>query len=304
MNIRIRACLTAAAVFLLAATAQAETAPGDEVLLQRGAVTVTAADVEQYLRERVPPEALAGFLRKANSLRDVAENLYVIRTLAAEAEGIEELDHEQIAWQVETQRQRLLMNAVLAHVVDLRLADQDWDAAAREVYVAEPERFRVEEQVRVSHILVKTEGRGEEEALALVQSLRERALQGEDFAALARDHSEDPSAKKNAGDLGFFRRGQMVAPFEEVAFAMQEPGTLSEPVQTRFGYHLIRYQERREPEQRSFEEVKDQIIQELQQKIANHARQTEVARVRSLPDIQWHTDRLEQLQERLLETLE
>lgn len=294
MSKRIQHYLAVTVFCILAGSAH-----GDEVLLQRGTVQVTAADVERYIRERVPAEARDAFMGKPNSLRDVTENIYVIRSLAAEAEGVKDLDHEQITWQAEFQRQRLMMNALLAHVAETRLADQDWDAAAREVYTAEREKFQIEEQVRVSHILVKTDSRSDEEGLALAASLRERVRKGEDFAELAKAHSEDPSAQKNAGDLGFFRRGQMVAPFEEAAFAMREPGAISEPVKTQFGYHLIRFQERREARQRSFEEVKEEIITGLRQKISNHARQTEITRVRSAADIVWNQELMDQLEQRL-----
>jgi parvulin-like peptidyl-prolyl isomerase len=74
--------------------------------------------------------------------------------------------------------------------------------------------------------------------LALAQELRQRLVDGEDFAALAAEYSDDPSNAGTGGDLGWFARGAMVAPFEEAAFSL-EPGTLSEPVKTEYGYHLI-----------------------------------------------------------------
>lgn len=286
--------MVVAGLALLAATAHAE-----EVLLQRGDIKVTATDVEHYIQERVPEEMRGAALAKRNALRDMVGNIYIIRALAAEAEGVTELDHARIAWQAEIQRQRLMMSALLDHHVQSRLATQDWEAAAREAYTADRDKYKVEEQVRASHILIRTEARSEEEARALAASLRERALKGEDFAELAKSHSEDPSVQKNAGDLGFFRRGQMVPGFEEAVFAMQETGQLSEPVKTQFGYHLIRFQERRPARQQDFDEVKDQIINGLRQQIANHARQTEITRVRSAADIEWNQELMDQLEQRL-----
>jgi parvulin-like peptidyl-prolyl isomerase len=83
----------------------------------------------------------------------------------------------------------------------------------------------------------------EAEALTLANELRERILAGEDFAALAKAYSDDTSSGANGGDLGWFGRNAMVAPFEEAAFSLAV-GEVSEPVKTDFGYHLIEVLER------------------------------------------------------------
>ena len=85
-------------------------------------------------------------------------------------------------------------------------------------------------EVRASHILVKTEGEA--------QNILNQIKTGSDFAELAKTHSECPS-KRKGGDLGYFCRGQMVKEFEEAAFGMQR-GQVSDPVQTQFGYHIIK----------------------------------------------------------------
>jgi parvulin-like peptidyl-prolyl isomerase len=79
--------------------------------------------------------------------------------------------------------------------------------------------------------------------LALANELRQRLLAGEDFAALAAEYSDDPGSAANGGDLGWFGKGQMVAPFEEAAFSLPI-GEISEPVKSDFGYHLIEVLER------------------------------------------------------------
>ncbi|NPB09248.1 MAG: peptidylprolyl isomerase, partial [Thermodesulfobacteria bacterium] len=104
----------------------------------------------------------------------------------------------------------------------------------------------------------------EEEAKALekAKKIREMALKGEDFAELAKKYSDDPGTKDKGGDLGFFTRGQMVKEFEEAAFSLK-PGEISQPVRTAFGYHIIKVEKKRPARQKSFEEVKDQIKEEL-----------------------------------------
>ncbi len=87
------------------------------------------------------------------------------------------------------------------------------------------------------------EPRTEEEALALAKELVERLRAGEDFAELARQYSDDPGSRDNGGELGWFGRGRMVPEFEEAAFSL-EPGEISDPVKTQFGYHIIQVLEK------------------------------------------------------------
>jgi len=101
--------------------------------------------------------------------------------------------------------------------------------------------------VKASHILLDTE----EEA----KEILERVKEGEDFNALAREYSTDPSVKNNSGDLGYFRHGMMVEPFERAAFAL-EPGEISDIVKSEYGYHIIKVEDKTIDR---FEDVKDEL---------------------------------------------
>lgn len=126
------------------------------------------------------------------------------------------------------------------------------------------------EQVRARHILLRAAADAtEEDTTALRQravDIRKRALEGEDFADLAREFSEDSTASAG-GDLGYFGRGVMTAPFEEAAFALQ-PGEISDIVQTQFGLHIIRVDDRKEAHTRTLEEVRDEIRSAVQKREA------------------------------------
>lgn len=106
-------------------------------------------------------------------------------------------------------------------------------------------------EVRARHILLRIPAEAtpaqRDSVRQLAESLRQRTQGGEDFAALAQEFSQDPGSGQRGGDLGFFGRGRMVAPFEEAAFAL-EPGQVGEVVESPFGYHVIKLEERRQPE--------------------------------------------------------
>ncbi len=124
------------------------------------------------------------------------------------------------------------------------------------------------EQVQASHILVKVPASASEEdkkkAMEKMKGFQARLKKGEDFAAIAKDSSECPSSSKG-GDLGYFSRGQMVEQFEKTAFSLK-PGELSDIVETRFGYHLIKLIDKKPEATVSLEEAQPNLEQYLKQK--------------------------------------
>jgi peptidyl-prolyl cis-trans isomerase C len=141
-------------------------------------------------------------------------------------------------------------------------------------------------QVRARHILIKTAPQepgeaavSKEEARKKAQSILDRVRNGEDFAALAQQHSDDEASKVDGGDLGFFGRGSMVPPFEQAAFSLK-PGEVSDLVETEYGFHIIKVEEQREPSLDD-PELQDQVAMKLdrsklEQKIEEIAAASEV----------------------------
>jgi peptidyl-prolyl cis-trans isomerase C len=136
-----------------------------------------------------------------------------------------------------------------------KVRDAVTDAQAKAAYDEQIGKVPPEPEVRARHILVKSE----QEAKDLIQQLKN----GADFLELAKKFSTGPSAD-SGGDLGYFSRGQMVKPFEETAFALK-PGEISAPVQTEFGWHVIKVEDKRVHPVPAFDEVKDQLIASLVQ---------------------------------------
>lgn len=145
---------------------------------------------------------------------------------------------------------RALRRAYFADAIAAAVTPEAVQAAYDE-YVA---GFQGQPEVHARHILVATE----EEAKAIKAELEG----GKDFAELAKEKSTDPSAQQNGGDLGFFGRGMMVKPFEDAAFAMQ-PGQISEPIQSDFGWHVIKLEESRTSQAPGLEQLAPQLQQQV-----------------------------------------
>ncbi|HHO47744.1 MAG TPA: hypothetical protein ENN06_04725 [Desulfobacteraceae bacterium] len=142
------------------------------------------------------------------------------------------------------------------------------DEAVRAYYEENIDTYSVPERRRARHILLRVsevDDAGVRTARKKkAEEILELAREGDDFAELARQYSEDPSAA-NGGDLGFFSRGAMVEPFDDAVFRMQ-PGDISEVVETVFGFHIIKLEEVSRAGVRSLDEVRDEIADRLKQK--------------------------------------
>lgn len=150
---------------------------------------------------------------------------------------------------------------------------------ARAYYDSNPEIFSGGDRLRARHILLRTGEVAAETAQARIDSLYALIQDGADFEQVAKDHSDCPSASRG-GDLGEFGRGDMVPPFEEAAYAL-EPGQISKPIETQFGYHIIRLEEKVTATTAPFDDqLQGRVIQQLQMERYNEAVQQRVEELR------------------------
>ena len=156
--------------------------------------------------------------------------------------------------------QKLIDQEVISHI---EILDKD----TKDYYDGHTDLFKQSEKIQASHILIKADpGAGESvkaDALKEIKKIQKELKEGGDFAALAREHSQCPSAAKG-GDLGEFGRGQMVKPFEDAVFSMK-PGEISDIVETDFGYHLIKAGDRKPGTITDYKDIKDKLAQYLKQ---------------------------------------
>src|SRR5246500_3968055 len=168
-----------------------------------------------------------------------------MKIVAKAAEDKKVQDSDDFKKRMAFTRSRLLMDSLLASEGKTATTDD----AMKKVYEEASKQITGEQEVHARHILVETE----DEAKAVEEELKK----GADFAELAKKKSKDPGAS-DGGDLGFFTKDQMVPEFSAVAFSL-EPGKISDPVKSQFGWHIIKVEEKRNRKPPEFDQVKAQI---------------------------------------------
>jgi PPIC-type PPIASE domain len=278
--------------------ALAQGAP-DDVLAENAMVKLTRADYEAELA-RLPAASRAGFASDPKRVTTLLNNMLVGKTMAAEGRkgGLDRdpliqrrmaLEAEKVLAEAEAQRIEALAGAEF----DAKVAQ--YLPKAREHYLVDKDKFVVPEEIEASHILFLTNTRSEAAALALAQQVEAKLAAGADFAALAREFSEDPATKSGGGHLSWFGAKQMDPGFAKAAFALKNAGDVSPPVLSRFGYHVIRLDGRRPQHQKSFDEVKDQLIADMRQAYINEQRALKIAAIRNDPALKLNQPALDAL---------
>ncbi len=246
----MRRPVQALAVSLLAlslGSASLSAAEPDDVVAKVGDAEITEADIAFAARDigkelqRFPPT------QWRQLLLDAVVDMELLAQ-AARAEGIDQ--DPDFKKQLEFLELQALRNAYLAQKVAGSVSEDEVKAA----YEKEFADFEGPEEIRARHILVKEKA----EAEALIKDLDG----GADFAELAREKSTGPSGP-NGGDLGYFAKGQMVPAFQDVAFALEPGAYTKEPVETQFGWHVIKLEDKRRQEKPALEQVEAGLRQKL-----------------------------------------
>lgn len=199
--------------------------------------------------------------------------------LALEEQGFTEDEFEG-----ELRRQMLIEELIRTQVYDqIEISDED----LRSFYDENAQFFEQPEQVAARHIIFTTQGvdeAGRAELANELEGIRAEIVGGADFAEMAREHSQGPSAA-DGGNLCVFGRGQMVPAFEETAFAL-EVGEVSEVIETQFGYHIVQVTERIPAQTQSFEDSRERIRQFLTEEERNTSAQAYVQELRGAAEVE------------------
>lgn len=217
----------------------------------------------EILLESAPVEAQRKLLLSKKKLKQQLEQLYLREALATMAidEGLDKqgLNAERLKSKRDEALYFLKLDA-------LRKSNKrDYSKYAKQIYLVNQVDYTVEESANAAHILISTKYLSDSEAFDKAKRLRQQLMQGENFSDLALKESDDSSVKVNQGELGTFIRPQMVKNFSDTVFLMQA-GELSEPVKTRYGYHIIKFNKKVPAGFQAFDEVKEKIFAKLREK--------------------------------------
>jgi len=218
---------------------------GNRTIATIGDYTLTTEEFSEYF-DRLPMTYASG-QEEYNKRREILDSMIVTRLLIQGAYELNIDRVDELARAVAANKNRFLMAALYrTHIADKA---EPTDAEIRDYY------NRLENRIRVSHILVDN--------IDTAQTLFERITAGENFEQLAFDYSIDPEAKRNKGDLGYLLWGALVDEFQEAAFSM-EPGEVSPPIKSRFGYHIIKLVDKSPNENRQdFDSMRESIKNQL-----------------------------------------
>ncbi len=219
-------------------------------LAKVGTAKITEADLEQELKSL--PEFAQQLFEGIEGKKKFLDELIKKELLYQEAikRGLDK--DAEYRRKLEEFRKLTLISTLLEKEIEekAKVTDQD----IKDYYEKHKAELSSVSQIKASHILVKTEGEAEK--------ILERLKKGEDFATLAKKYSIDPGSAKNGGDLGYFSPGQMVPEFESAA-AKLKPGEISEPIKTKFGYHIIKVTDKKTGKPVEFEKIKGVLSQRL-----------------------------------------
>jgi len=198
-------------------------------------------DYQKYLQAladpRIPWAQIEDFIRPNLRLAKLQQSiLTLIRVTDEEVKQFYRDENEEVKVKY------VFVPSYLFQKEDIPVSDEQIQA----YYQGHKDEFKAEESANLSYVVFekKPSPEDEEEIKQRLLEIKDEVLQGEDFAELASDYSDDNSSAKNGGDLGWFGKGMMVPAFEEAAFSL-EPGKMSDPIKTQFGWHLIKVEDKR-----------------------------------------------------------
>lgn len=233
------------------------------VVASQGGVSVTLGELDAYAASRIPEKDRAGFFNSPQRIEMLITNQLVQKQMAAEARKAGLQNDPMVKSQIELAADETLSKARLERLRK-EIKVPDFTALAKEEYSARKEKYVTPGRFDVKHILITTNNRTDAEAKALAETVEKEAKADPgQFDALVEKYSEDPSKTANLGLMSQVDSGRYVTEFSDAAKALKNPGDISPIVKTKFGYHVLKLIARTPQQQRSFADVRDEIISRM-----------------------------------------
>jgi peptidyl-prolyl cis-trans isomerase C len=255
-SVVLGAALLAASMVFAAPAEQTPPQPEknpEKVLVKIEAQEIKEKDVDQVIQMSGPQGAAYD---NEQGRKAILEELIAVRlfALSGKKQGLDQTPEFKSV--VENFTNQALARLSIEKAVENISASEE---ESKKFYDENPAQFTTPEEVRARHILLSDDVTSADK----ISTIQDELKKGVSFDVLAVTYSTDPSAAQGGGDLGFFGKGQMVPEFETAAFALKEPGDISDPVQTAFGWHIIKLEEKKPSAVVPYDDVKPQILQYL-----------------------------------------
>ena len=235
------------------------------VLAYQGEAVLTQTEIDAAF-SRIPEQDRLAFIRDGAKVDKMIKNLLQTETVALDADANEFAKNPVVQERVELAARLELATAWMEELA-LKAPGADYLAMAHEEYLVNPSAYSSPATVDVTHILIGTKTRLPSEAEAIALQLQARlAKNPAEFDALVMEYSDDPGKDKNRGHYKDVKHGQFVKPFEEAAFGLETIGQITGPVETDYGFHLIRLDQKHAAVLSPFEEVQDDIVKKMKAK--------------------------------------
>ena len=253
-------------------------ADSEKVLARVGSEDITESEILEFIQPFGQQAIMLYGTEQGRKM--ILDDMISMRLYALDGEESKLDQTPEFQKQLLSARRAMLAQAAMQKITaGLTVSDDE----AKKFYDNNPAMFKQPERIHARHILVSGD-----ENLAKVQS---ELKAGKSFDAVAKEYSKDPGSAANGGDLGEFPRGVMVPEFEKAAFALKNPGDVSEPVKTQFGWHIIKLEDRIPESPVPFEQIKERLKQELREQKIQKVLQDKAKELESKYKVERLTDK-------------
>ena len=274
------AALALASILMMQAVAAETKYPAKTVVASRGSATVTMEDIDAALIG-LPANQRANFMNSPKRIEELIDRLLINQQLATEARNAK-LDQSLLFKLAVAQQADRILTEQLSMKLRADISPGDVELLARERYDINPDAYTIPERAEVRHILIDTKERSDAEARTLAESVREKALAGDDFVELVKKYSDDGSKATNEGEIFDGEAEGLVPEFTVAVKLLKTKGEISPPVKTAFGYHIIKLTERYPARPQSYDQVKDRITKDLANRMRDNRVKEHIDQLKSM----------------------